>query len=402
LLGGKKVILGVTGSIAAYKAADIAGQLVRHGAGVHVVMTRAAREFVSPLTLEAISGNRVHTEMFAERSGAMVHLDLGRQADLLIVAPATANLIGKVAAGLADDLLTTLVLAFRSPVLFCPAMNPAMYANPVVQRNVAALRAAGYHFCGPEAGRVACGEEGPGRLAAVEAILDRAAGLLRGADDLKGIGVLVTAGPTREPLDPVRYLTNHSSGRMGYAVARAARDRGARVILVSGPTALRAPDGVSLVSVTTAAQMFTAVSRHLPESEVLIMAAAVADYRPATAAPEKIKKGDRPLTLELVPNEDILAYAGRSKKPGQVVIGFAAETGDPGERALDKARRKGADLVVGNDVTRPDAGFDVETNAVVFAFPDGQLLRLPKMDKYEVAWRLLDEVLRIRDGGAGA
>ena len=404
MLGGKRVVLGVTGSIAAYKAAEIAGQLVRNGAEVHVVMTRAAREFVSALTLETITGNPVHTEMFAGRSGAgtLVHLDLARTADVLLVAPATANLIGKAAAGLADDLLSTLILAFRGPVLFCPAMNPGMYANPVVQRNIELLRAAGHRFCGPERGRVACGEEGPGRLAGVDAIMDGLNALVSGQRDLGGLTVLVTAGPTREPLDPVRYLTNRSSGRMGYAAARAARDRGARVVLISGPTALPVPPGVEYVPVVTAAEMAAAVKRHFPESDVLVMAAAVADYRPASAASEKMKKDGRRLTLELVLNEDILRYAGRAKRPDQVVIGFAAETGSPGERALTKAREKGADLIVGNDVTMPDAGFDAETNIVVLVFPDGRSIPLPRMDKYAVACRVLDEALRIRGGAADA
>lgn len=317
----------------------------------------------------------------------------------MVVAPATANLIGKVASGLADDLLTTLVLAFGGSVLFCPAMNPAMYVNPIVQQNIGKLKASGHQFCGPETGRVACGAEGRGRLAAPDLILDRVTGLLRGKSDLNGVRVLVTAGPTHEPLDPVRYLGNRSSGRMGYAVARAARDRGARVVLVSGPTALPAPDDITLVSVTTAAQMFAAVKRHFPENDVLVMAAAVADYRPVTVAPKKVRKSNESLTVELVLNEDILLHAGRTKEPSQVVVGFAAETGDPEKPTLEKARRKSVDLMVGNDVTRPGAGFEVETNAVVFVFPDGRSIRLPEMDKYEVAWRLWDEVLAIRDGG---
>ncbi|MBE0467793.1 MAG: bifunctional phosphopantothenoylcysteine decarboxylase/phosphopantothenate--cysteine ligase CoaBC [Candidatus Desulforudis sp.] len=402
MLGGKTVILGVTGSIAAYRAADVAGQLVRHGAEVHVIMTRAAREFISPLTMESISGNPVRTEMFAGHSGAMVHLDLARSGDVVVVAPATANVIGKVAGGVADDLLTTLVLAFAGPVLLCPAMNPAMYANPIVQRNIRELQELGYRFCGPEAGRVACGDEGRGRLAPPESIVERVIGLTKGVDDLRGVRVMVTAGATREPLDPVRYLTNRSSGRMGYAVARAARDRGADVVLVSGPTSLPDPDGLTLVPVETASEMFEAVRHRLPESDILVMAAAVADYRPAEVARKKIKKQDGRLTVELEPTADILAYAGRHKKPGRVMVGFAAETGDPVEYAMEKARKKGADLMVGNDVTRPGAGFDVETNLVVFVFPDGRCIRLPQMDKYEVAWRVLDEVLTIRGGVAGA
>ncbi len=396
------MILGITGSIAAYKAADIAGRLVRHGAQVHVVMTRAAREFISPLTLEALTGRPVHTDMFDARGGVLTHLELARAGNLLAIAPATANIIGKAASGLADDLLSTLILAFRGPVLFCPAMNPAMFDNPIVQKNIRALEAAGYSFCGPESGRMACGDEGRGRLAEPELIMERITGLLRGKNDFAGLRVLVTAGPTREPLDPVRYLTNRSSGRMGYAVARAARDRGAAVVLVSGPSSLPVPGGVGLVPVTTAAEMAAAVKEHFPESDVLVMAAAVADYRPAAVSPDKLKKRDGVLMLTLVPNEDILTdIASRARKPGQVVVGFAAETGDPRPAALEKARRKGVDLMVGNDVAQPGAGFDVPTNTVVFAYPDGRSEQLPEMDKYEVAWHLLDRVLTLR-GGRGS
>ncbi|MEW6541179.1 MAG: bifunctional phosphopantothenoylcysteine decarboxylase/phosphopantothenate--cysteine ligase CoaBC [Bacillota bacterium] len=398
MLAGKQVILGITGSIAAYKAADIAGRLVGHGAQTHVVMTRAAREFISPLTLEALTGRPVYTGMFGGRGGPLVHLDLARTAHLLVVAPATANVIGKAASGVADDLLSTLILAFRGPVLFCPAMNPAMFDNPIVQKNIGTLKAVGYSFCGPESGRMACGDEGRGRLAAPELILERITGLLRGQNDFAGLRVLVTAGPTHEALDPVRYLTNRSSGRMGYAVARAARDRGAAVVLVSGPSNLPVPDGVELVAVTTAAQMSVAVKEHFPASDVLVMAAAVADYRPE-ASLHKLKKGDGVLTLTLKPNEDILTHvAARGRNPGQVVVGFAAETGDPRPAALEKALRKGADLMVGNNVTQPGSGFFTPTNQVVFAYPDGRSEQLPELDKYEVAWHLLDRVLTIRGG----
>lgn len=398
MLAGKQVILGITGSIAAYKAADIAGRLVRHGAQTHVVMTRAAREFISPLTLEALTGRPVFSGLFDVQGGPLVHLDLARTAHILVIAPATANIIGKTASGVADDLLSTLILAFRGPVLFCPAMNPAMFENPIVQKNIGALKAVGYSFCGPESGRMACGDEGRGRLAAPELILERITGLLRGQNDFAGLRVLVTAGPTHEALDPVRYLTNRSSGRMGYAVARAARDRGAAVVLVSGPSHLPIPDGVELVPVTTAAEMAVAVKEHFPASDVLVMAAAVADYRPEASA-HKLKKRDGILTLTLSPNEDILTHvAARGRNPGQVVVGFAAETGDSRPAALEKARRKGADLMVGNDVTQPGSGFDVPTNKVVFAYPDGRSEQLPELDKYEVAWHLLDRVLTIRGG----
>lgn len=401
MLAGKRIVLGVTGGIAAYKAADIVSALVKREATVRVVMTRAARSFIAPLTLAALSGHPVSEDGFTAE-GQVTHLRLAREADLLLIAPATANIIGKLAAGIADDLLSTVVLAYEGPVLICPAMNARMYLHPVVQRNVRILRELGYHFAGPEEGRLACGDEGPGRLAGVERIVEAVRNILQPRRDFEGLRVLVTAGPTREPLDPVRFLSNRSSGRMGYAVAEAARERGALVTLVSGPTALPAPPGVDVVPVTTAQEMCEAVTARFADCDVVIKAAAVADFRPREVRTRKMEKGDEPtLTLVLERTPDILSILGRARKH-QILVGFAAETGEPEKRALAKSRAKGVDLVVANDVSRPGAGFDVETNIVTLVYPDGRMIRLPEMSKKDVAHRILDAVAELRrEGGPG-
>lgn len=398
VLAGRRVILGVTGGIAAYKAVEIAGRLVKRQAEVQVVMTAAAKDFVAPLALQTITGRPVESDMFVPRTSGVAHIEIARWGEIMVIAPATANVLGKAAAGIADDLLTTVILAFDRPVLFCPAMNTTMYANPVVQRNIQTLTALGYHFLEPCSGRLACGEQGPGRLPAVETIIEAIADLASDRD-LIGKRILVTAGPTREPLDPVRYLSNRSSGKMGYAVARAARQRGAEVILVTGPTALAPPPGVRAVFVETAAEMRRAVLEHLEGCDAVIKAAAVADYRPREQADTKIKKSRETGSLILEPTVDILAELGALKR-SFVLVGFAAETEQLEERAVAKARAKGADLIVANDVTRPGAGFDVDTNIAVFAYPDGRVSRLPMMEKSALAHRILDEV-RDLAGGCG-
>ncbi len=398
VLAGRRVILGVTGGIAAYKAVEIAGCLVKRQAEVQVVMTAAAKDFVAPLALQTITGRPAESDMFAPRTSGVSHIEIARWGEIMVIAPATANILGKAAAGIADDLLTTLFLAFDRPVLFCPAMNTTMYANPVVQRNIQTLTALGYHFLEPCSGRLACGEKGPGRLPAVETIVEAIADLASDRD-LTGRRILVTAGPTREPLDPVRYISNRSSGKMGYAVARAARQRGAEVILVTGPTALAPPPGVRAVFVETAAEMRRAVLEHLEGCDAVIKAAAVADYRPREQADTKIKKSREAGSLILEPTVDILAELGALKR-SFVLVGFAAETEQLEERAVAKARTKGADLIVANDVTRPGAGFDVDTNIAVFAYPDGRVSRLPMMEKSALAHRILDEV-RDLAGGCG-
>lgn len=394
MLAGKTITVGVTGGIAAYKVAELVSSLVKAGADIHVAMTPSACEFITPLTFEVLTGNPVHRELFrTDSEGGVLHIDLAQRADLLVIAPATANIIGKAASGLADDLVSTLVLAASCPVLFCPAMNVVMYDNPMVQRNMISLKGYGCHFVDPGEGRLACGTVGKGRLAEREIIIHSITKLLT-PQDLAGLTVLVTAGPSREPLDPVRYLSNRSSGKMGYALARAAVQRGAGVILVSGPTALAPPPGVEFISVETAGQMYDAVLNNFPRADVVIKAAAVADYRPVDTSNKKIKKQGRELSLELTENPDILAELGRRKEGKKLLIGFAAETNDVRKYALDKLHRKNLDLLVANDVTIPGAGFDCNTNLVRLFDTRGEEETLPLMDKNKVAHRILDWVAR--------
>ncbi|MGQ9512388.1 bifunctional phosphopantothenoylcysteine decarboxylase/phosphopantothenate--cysteine ligase CoaBC [Thermodesulfitimonas sp.] len=398
LLEGKRITVGVTGGIGAYKAAELVSRLRDEGAGVRVVMTHTAQEFISPLTLQVLSGGTVYTGLF-EGADPLPHITLARESDLLVIYPATAHFIGQAAWGLASDLLTTLLLAFEGPVVICPAMNARMYASSPVQENLRRLAARGYIIVLPETGRLACGETGPGRLPPPETAVE----FIRGAlvpKDMAGIGVLVTAGPTREAIDPVRYLTNRSSGKMGYAVARAARDRGARVTLISGPTTLPPPPGIAFKAVETALEMREAVLEAFGAADVVVMAAAVSDYRPAIFSQEKIKKGTISLSLELVPNPDILEELGRVKGK-RLLVGFAAETGDLVAHAQAKALKKNLDLVVANDVRQEGAGFAVDTNVVSLVFRDGQFLELPKVDKYAVAHRILDAVLELREDKVG-
>ncbi|MCL5058979.1 MAG: bifunctional phosphopantothenoylcysteine decarboxylase/phosphopantothenate--cysteine ligase CoaBC [Actinobacteria bacterium] len=397
MLEGRFITLGVTGGIAAYKAADLASKLAGQGAAVHVIMTRSAGEFVRPLTFEALTGNTVNSDLFVSSPGLkMPHIDLSGQADLLVVAPATANILGKLAHGIADDLLTTTLLASTCPVLLCPAMNVHMYANKAVQENIVKLTEFGYHFVEPEVGRVACGHFGRGRLAGTGAIMRAITVLLQSPGDMKGLTVVVTAGGTREPIDPVRYISNHSSGKMGYALAEAASSRGARVILVSAPTALPQPPGVEPVPVETAREMHSAVMRYYPGADIVIKAAAVADYRCERQAADKIKKTGEKMTLELVRNPDILAELGAGKREGVTLVGFAAETSQLEKNAREKLSGKNLDLLVANDVTVPGAGFGSDTNIVKLFFAGGRVEALPEMDKLAVAHKILDAVMTVR------
>lgn len=390
----KKVVLGVCGGIAVYKAVELLRLLVKAGADVSVIMTRSAQEFVTPLTFQTLSGNPVHTELFnLYQEKEIGHISLADRADLFLVAPATANVIGKVAAGIADDLLTTTLMATRAPVLFAPAMNVHMYENPIYQRNEACLRELGYHFINPAVGALACGYEGQGKLPEPEAIFSAAQAVLA-PQDLAGQHLLVTAGPTREELDPVRYLSNYSSGKMGYAIARAARMRGADVVLVSGPTFLTPPQGVTLIPVVSAEQMRKTVLDALPKATAVVKSAAVADYRPASMSTQKLKKSDEDMTLVLEKNPDILAEVGAGKE-GRVLVGFAAETQDLLKHAADKLKRKNLDLIVANDVTQAGAGFDVDTNIVKLLHADGHVEALPQLSKDEVAHQLLDRVVEL-------
>jgi phosphopantothenoylcysteine decarboxylase/phosphopantothenate--cysteine ligase len=395
MLKGKKIVLGVTGGIAAYKAAELVRELVRSGAEVFVVMTRGAQEFITPLTLQTLSGNKVATELFSlVEESEIGHISLADRADILVIAPATANIIGKIAGGIADDMLSTVVMATQAPVLLAPAMNVHMWENTITQENIQKLRARGYHFIDPEAGELACGYEGKGRLAELPAIVEEVQTLLS-PKDYSGETLLVTAGPTEEPIDPVRFLSNRSSGKMGFAVSRAARRRGAQVTLVSGPTALTPPPHVRFVPVRTAAQMREAVLENLQAASILVMAAAVSDFRPQGIREEKIKKSKANLTLPLELNPDILYEAGQ-KKGTRLLIGFAAETHDLLQNAQQKLAEKNLDLIVANDVSVPGAGFAVDTNIVKLIDRRGNIEELPLMGKEEVADLILDRMVKLR------
>jgi phosphopantothenoylcysteine decarboxylase/phosphopantothenate--cysteine ligase len=390
------VVLGVTGCIGAYKACEVLRELQRRGADVRVVMTSAATRFVAPMTFEALSRHPVFHDQWAPgANGDIRHVSLADEADLLLVAPATANTLGKFARGIADDALSTLYLATRAPVLVAPAMNVNMYEHPAVQENLATLRARGALVVEPGSGYLACGWLGKGRLAEPEEIVDAAMAVLARRHDLEGETVLVTAGPTVEDIDPVRYVSNRSSGKMGYRLAEAARDRGAKVILVSGPTSLAAPHGVEVVPVRSAQDMQRAVAERVGPATVVIAAAAVSDFRPAAASPSKIKKDSRPATLDLVRTPDILQGLGEARG-ARVLVGFAAETEDLVANARKKLEAKNLDLVVANDVTAEGAGFGGDTNAVVLLKRDGSRIDVPVASKREVAERILDEVRALR------
>lgn len=392
-LEGKTILLGVSGGIAAFKVAGWIRPMMELGAAVQVAMTSSAARFVSPLTFEALSGRRVETGLFDEETAHTIpHISLARRADVFVVAPATANILAKAACGLADDLLSTLLLSYTGKVVFVPSMNPAMYAHPATRENVARLKARGHAVVEPETGETACGETGRGRLPQWDAVRVE---LLRAVlpQTLAGRRVLVTAGPTREAVDPVRYISNRSSGKMGYAVAEAAAARGADVHLVSGPVSLAPPPGCALYPVATAAEMAEAVKELAPRCDAVVMAAAVADFRPRRSSGTKIKKGESEfMTLELERTEDILSWLCSNRGKGQVVVGFCAETGDLERNAAEKLRRKGADMLVANDVTRPGAGFDADTNQVLLLWSDGRREEMELMSKQSVAHRLWDRI----------
>ncbi|MGC2719201.1 MAG: bifunctional phosphopantothenoylcysteine decarboxylase/phosphopantothenate--cysteine ligase CoaBC [Candidatus Acidiferrales bacterium] len=397
-----RIALGVTGGVAAYKAAELVRRLQQDKLDVQVVMTRGAQEFITPLTFAALTGQKVITDLFAAAGGApanvesaIEHIAVAQRIDLLLVAPATADILGKFAHGIAEDFLATLYLATRAPVIVAPAMNVNMWDHAATQENVATLRARGVHVVDPDDGYLACGMTGAGRLAATETIARKVCEVLGLRHDLDGQTVLITAGPTCEDIDPVRFLTNRSSGKMGYALAEAAHRRGARIILVSGPTDLKVPDGVDWVPVRSTTQMHDSVRARASEANVVIMAAAVSDYRPANVQAKKIKRGEGAFTLELEPTTDILAELGREKR-NQVLVGFAAETDSVAENARGKLRRKSADMIVANDVTQEGAGFDTDTNIVTLYRRDGQEFALPKLNKFAVANRIFDHVLEIQ------
>lgn len=392
-----RIVLGVTGGIAAYKAAELARSLIRNGHEVQVVMTRAAEEFIQPLTFASLTGRKVITSIFssaspeATLSSSVEHIGVAQEHDLLLVAPATAHCLAKFAHGLADDFLSTLYLAFRGPVILAPAMNNNMWEHAATQANLAILRGRGHAVVDPDDGYLACGTYGPGRLAENEKIL---AAVAR-SSDLDGETILITAGPTQEPIDPVRYLSNRSSGRMGYALAEAAISRGARVILISGPVALKAPAGAEVTAVRTAEEMRDAVLAKLEAATIVIKCAAVADFRPVAPADRKIKKSAARLSLELEPTQDILAEVGR-KKGDRLLIGFAAETENLRDYARSKLQAKNCDMVVGNLVGGPETGFEAESNAVTLALRTGEFVEIPQASKREIADRIFDQIRMLR------
>lgn len=400
MLKGKTVLLGVTGGIAAYKAAELCSLMVKQHADVRVVMTENATKFISPIVFENLSKNHVATDTFdRSRPFEVEHIALADAADVVIAAPATADFIAKAANGLADDMLTTTVLACDCPKIAAPAMNTKMYENPVTLDNIEKLKKYGWKVIEPASGRLACGAVGKGKLPDPSGILEYVIMAADSRNDMKGLNVLVTAGPTREAIDPVRYITNHSSGRMGYAVAKAAAKRGARVTLVSGPTELPAPVGISVVDVVSAQDMFDAVTARSADQDIIIKAAAVADYRPAEVAGDKIKKrgDDSDLCLRLERTNDILAYLGEHKKDGQILCGFSMETKDMLANSRKKLVKKNLDLIAANNLKEAGAGFGVDTNLLTVISADEEI-SLPLMSKQEAADRLLDEIMKKRGG----
>lgn len=386
-----RVVLGVSGSIAAYKAADIASKLVADGVAVYPILTHGGAKFVAPATFSALTGNPCPIDTFEEvYPGRIAHVWLAQNCDLVVLAPASMNVIARLAHGLSEDMLTAVAMATAAPILIAPAMNTGMWNNPATRANIDILRERGVEIVEPVSGRLACRTEGEGKLAEVADILAAIRAALARTKTLAGKTVLVTAGPTREPLDPVRYLTNRSSGKMGYAVAEAARARGARVVLVSGPVALPNPAGVETVRVETARQMENAVAEHASTADIVIAAAAVADYRPSEYSERKIKKTSHPNAIALTRNTDILAGLGRNKRAGQILIGFAAETDAVDDHAVTKLREKNLDWIVANDVAAEGAGFEVDTNIVTIHGADGARTALPKMTKRDVADKILD------------
>lgn len=389
----KNIVVAVTGGIAAYKACELTSRLKKAGYEVRCIMTEHAQAFLTPLTLETLSGAPVVSDLFVRSTQWNVeHIALAKWADVFVIAPATANVIGKIASGIADDFLTTCVMATEAPVVVVPAMNTHMYDNPINQRNMATLAELGYLFVEPVVGNLACGDEGKGKMAEPCDIVRFIDSLNK--QDLEGLRLLVTAGPTREAIDPVRYLTNHSSGKMGYAIAEQAAKRGALVTLVSGPVSLPTPPGVRRIDVQTAIEMREAVLAGFEQSDAVVKAAAVADYRPSEISEQKIKKGEGDWQLTLVRNPDILAELGQRKQQ-QILVGFAAETNDVEQNALKKLSRKQLDMIVANDLTEAGSGFGVDTNKVTIYHADGDVQRLPVMSKKAVADALLDEIKTI-------
>ncbi|CEQ24255.1 coenzyme A biosynthesis bifunctional protein [[Clostridium] sordellii] len=393
MLKDKTVVLGVSGGIAVYKACDLVSKLKKAGINVHVIMTKSATEFVAPLTFQTLSQNYVVEDMFeSPKTWDVEHISLAKKADLFVLAPATANVIGKVANGISDDMLTTTVMATKAKVLVAPAMNTNMYENPIVQRNIQILKDLNYEFVEPESGRLACGDVGSGKLASVDTIFEKIISLLNVEQDLKGTSIIVTAGPTVESIDPVRYITNRSTGKMGYSIAKKAIERGADVTLISGPTNILPPQNLKkFIKTESAEDMYNAVLENIKDNQVVIKSAAVADYKPRGYSDKKIKKSDDDLSIKLDRTKDIALEIGKIKED-KILVGFAAETNDLLENAKGKIKKKNLDFIVANDLTQEGAGFGVDTNIVKVIDKDGIISEYPKMKKEEVADVILDKI----------
>ena len=393
MLKDKTVVIGVSGGIAVYKTLDVVSRLRKLGVNVNVIMTKSATEFVTPLSFQSLSQNYVVCDMFEDpKTWDVEHISLAKRADVFLIAPATANVIGKIANGIADDMLTTTVMATKAKVLIAPAMNTNMYENPILQRNINTLKELGYNFVEPESGRLACGDTVKGKLASPETIVDEVVKLLSKDQDLKGKSIIVTAGPTVESIDPMRYITNRSTGKMGYSIAKEAIERGADVTLITGPTNLTPPQNLKkLVKIESAKDMYEAVLENLDENDVVIKSAAVADYKPKNYSNKKIKKSDDDLVIELDRNKDIAQEIGKIKN-NKILVGFAAETNDLIENASLKIKKKNLDFIVANDLTKEGAGFGVDTNIVKIIDKEGNITEYPKMKKEEVANIILDKI----------
>ncbi|MCT4688174.1 bifunctional phosphopantothenoylcysteine decarboxylase/phosphopantothenate--cysteine ligase CoaBC [Vallitalea sp.] len=395
MLKGKTIVIGVSGGIAVYKVCDLVSKLKKLNADVHVIMTKSATEFVAPLTFQSLSWQPVIVDMFDKIvQWDIEHIALAKSADLFLVAPATANIIGKIANGIADDMLSTTIMATKAPIVIAPAMNTNMYQNPIVQDNIKKLKNHGYKFIKPDSGRLACGDLGIGKLANVDTIIESITMNLLDDKPFAGQKILITAGPTREALDPVRYMTNHSSGKMGYSIAEAAVIKGAEVTLISGPVTLEKPNNLKkYIQIESAEEMFTAVKDNLKDQNIIIKSAAVADYRPEVYVDKKIKKSDDDFKLTLTRNPDILKWIGMHKTPEQLIVGFAAETNDVMENGISKLKKKNIDMIIVNDVTRADAGFGTDTNCVTLIDKKGNKKTYPVMPKKQLAHSILDYII---------
>ena len=396
MLKNKVVVVGVTGSIAAYKSAQLVSDLVKEGCEVHVIMTENAVNFINPITFETLTGNKCLVDTFDRNfEYSVTHVSLSQKADVFMIAPASANIIGKIANGIADDMLSTMVMAAKCPVLIAPAMNKYMFMNTIVQENIEKLKRHNYRIISPAVGRLACNDTGVGKLPDADVLIEHIKHEIAHEKDYKGLKVLITAGPTQESIDPVRYITNHSSGKMGYAIAQAASERGAEVVLVSGEVSIKPPIFAECINVKSAEDMFNAVKDNLSDSDVVIMAAAVADYTPDTYSDNKIKKSDSDMSISLKRTKDILKYAGEHKADGQIICGFSMETENLVENSKQKLEKKNCDMIAANSIKQSGAGFKTDTNVITLITEDN-IKGLPLMSKYDAANNILDELMKLK------